>query len=221
MNDEPEALPLSDGDCLGVSIEGPLMILTINRPSARNAMTLEVAQRIEAALAELDERVDLQIGVITGAGQTFCAGMDLKDFAKGLRPSTPQGGFAGFVERPPRKPMIAAVEGYAVAGELAMTGDFLNAQRGYVRRYAAASVGAVASWPRGGTGAAASSSSARGKSPHLYSPLLMHAKALSHSLRSVVRNGLAPRPVRRTIFVEPSARRVSVGGISNERCSNR
>lgn len=97
------------------------LVITINRPSARNAVDLEVAERIESALAELDRRDDLVVGIITGAGGTFSAGMDLKAFVQGVRPATPQGGFAGFVENPPQKPLIAAVEGYALAGGFEIT----------------------------------------------------------------------------------------------------
>lgn len=116
-------------DPLQISTEGPILVLTINRPAARNAITLEVAEKIEACMADLDSTSELQVAVITGAGESFCAGMDLKDFARGIRPSTPEGGFAGFVEKPPRKPIIAAVEGHALAGgfEITLACDLLVA----------------------------------------------------------------------------------------------
>src|SRR5882672_3114072 len=97
-------------------LDGPLLIITIDRPQARNAVNLAVAQGIAAALAELDGRAELRIGVITGAGGNFCAGMDLKAFASGERPWLSGSGFAGMTEAPPKKPLIAAVEGFALAG---------------------------------------------------------------------------------------------------------
>jgi enoyl-CoA hydratase len=113
-----------------------IQILTINRPEARNACTKAVAEALAAALDELEQRDDLRLAIITGAGGTFCAGMDLKGFLKGERPSLPGRGFAGLTEAPPRKPLIAAVEGYALAGgfEVVLASDLVvaanNAQFG-------------------------------------------------------------------------------------------
>ncbi|GAA2662686.1 crotonase/enoyl-CoA hydratase family protein [Streptomyces vastus] len=106
-----------------------IAVITINRPESRNAVTRAVAEAIGSALDELDERDDLAVGVITGAGGTFCAGMDLKAFLRGERPHVPGRGFAGLTETPPRKPLIAAVEGYAVAGgcEIALASDLVVA----------------------------------------------------------------------------------------------
>ena len=95
-----------------------VLVITINRPEARNAVNGEVARGIAAALDALDGRDDLNVGVITGAGGTFCAGMDLKAFLTGERPAVPGRGFGGLTEAPPAKPLIAAVEGYALAGGL-------------------------------------------------------------------------------------------------------
>lgn len=97
-------------------VEGPLLIVTINRPQARNAVNMAVAQGIAEAMTRLDTSTELRVGVITGAGGNFCAGMDLKAFANGERPWTDGSGFAGMTELPPRKPLIAAVEGFALAG---------------------------------------------------------------------------------------------------------
>ncbi|QUX28615.1 crotonase/enoyl-CoA hydratase family protein [Nocardiopsis akebiae] len=96
--------------------EDGVAVITINRPQARNAVNAAVAARVAEALDDLDARKDLTVGVITGAGGTFCAGMDLKAFMRGEVPLVEGRGFGGFAERPPRKPLIAAVEGYALAG---------------------------------------------------------------------------------------------------------
>jgi enoyl-CoA hydratase len=93
-----------------------VLVITINRPEVRNAINLAAATGIAEALDELDARDDLVAGVITGAGTAFCTGMDLTAFLAGERPSVPVRGFAGIVEKPADKPLIAAVEGYAVAG---------------------------------------------------------------------------------------------------------
>ncbi|MGK5532039.1 crotonase/enoyl-CoA hydratase family protein [Streptomyces sp. URMC 129] len=108
-----------------------IMVITINRPRAKNAVTRAVAERIATALDELDHRADLLVGVITGAGGTFCAGMDLKGFLRGERPSIEGRGFAGVTEAPPKKPLIAAVEGYALAGgcEIVLACDLVVAAR--------------------------------------------------------------------------------------------
>lgn len=110
---------------------GGVALITINRPEARNAVDLEVAQAIAAAVDELDGRDDLIVGILTGAGGNFCAGMDLKAFARGERPAVRGRGFAGLTEQPPRKPLIAAVEGYALAGgcELALSADLIVAAK--------------------------------------------------------------------------------------------
>lgn len=114
-----------------VRIQDGVIVITIDRPSARNAITLAVSQGIAEALDELDERDDLAVGVLTGAGTTFCAGMDLKAFLRGERPSLPGRGLGGMTITAPRKPVIAAVEGYALAGgcELALACDLITAGR--------------------------------------------------------------------------------------------
>ena len=106
-----------------------VLIITINRPEARNAVNRAVAEGIAAAMEQLDSDVSLNAGIITGAGGTFCSGMDLKAFLKGELPSIKGKGFAGFIEAPPKKPLIGAVEGYALAGgmEIAIACDLLVA----------------------------------------------------------------------------------------------
>ena len=116
---------------LRVEQRGRVLVLTMDRPQARNAMSMAMAHQIAEALELLDSRDDLSVGVITGAGGTFCAGMDLKGFARGERPVVEGRGFAGLVKQPPRKPLIAAVEGYALAGgfEIVLSCDLVVASR--------------------------------------------------------------------------------------------
>ena len=97
-------------------VDNGILIITINRPEAKNAMTKAASEGIAAALDQLDADDSLRVGILTGAGGTFCSGMDLKGFLRGESPSVPGRGFGGLTERGPAKPLIAAVEGYALAG---------------------------------------------------------------------------------------------------------
>ncbi|MDM0072658.1 crotonase/enoyl-CoA hydratase family protein [Variovorax sp. J31P207] len=112
-----------------VQEQGDILLLTLNRPQARNAATLRIAQAMAAAIDEFEARSDLCVAVVTGAGGNFCSGMDLKGFLRGEKPRVEGRGFAGITERPPVKPIIAAVEGYALAGgfELALACDLIVA----------------------------------------------------------------------------------------------
>ena len=112
-----------------VEVRDGVQVITINRPEARNALNGRVARGIAAALDELDETAELRVGVLTGAGGTFCAGMDLKAFLDGDVPLVEGRGLGGLTEAPPRKPLVAAVEGYAVAGgfELLLACDLVVA----------------------------------------------------------------------------------------------
>ena len=93
-----------------------VLVVTINRPEAKNAVNAAVAAGVAAALDELDANDELRVGVLTGAGGTFCAGMDLKAFLQGESPIVEGRGLAGVTQQQPRKPLIAAVEGWALAG---------------------------------------------------------------------------------------------------------
>jgi len=110
-------------------VDGPVAVVTIDRPAARNAINEAVARAMAAALDDLDARTEIRVIVLTGAGGTFCAGMDLKGFLTGENPAAGGRGFGGIVERPPAKPVIAAVEGYALAGgfEIALACDLIVA----------------------------------------------------------------------------------------------
>lgn len=139
-----------------VDVRDNIQIMTLSNPEARNAATLEMAEAMAAALDELDRNPALQVGIVTGTGGTFCAGMDLKGFLQGKRPSIAGRGFCGLTQKPPQKPLIAAVEGYALAGgcEMALACDLIVASRSArfglpeVKRGLAAAAGGLLRLPR-------------------------------------------------------------------------
>src|SRR6478735_10414356 len=117
-------------------LDGHVAVITINRPDARNAVSTAVAQGIESAIDQLESDDDAWVGVLTGAktdkGYIFCAGADLKQMSTdpaGM--STKKGGFAGFVQRERSKPVIAAVDGPALAGgtEIVLAADLVVASK--------------------------------------------------------------------------------------------
>jgi enoyl-CoA hydratase len=109
-------------------VRGRVLLITLNRPDARNAVDTALAQALLAATEQLDEDKGLTAGVLTGAGRGFCSGMDLKAFAQSGFPR----GFEVLLKREGEKPLIGAIEGFALAGglEIALTCDLLVAARG-------------------------------------------------------------------------------------------
>jgi enoyl-CoA hydratase len=147
VNDEPAVLTeRRDG----------VLLVTLNRPDARNAVNAALAEGVAAALDELDADDELSVGVLTGAGKGFSSGMDLKAFVAGESPYAADRGFAGITQRAAEKPLIAAIEGFAVAGgfEVALSCDLIVAARGArlgipeVKRSLVAAGGALLRLPR-------------------------------------------------------------------------
>lgn len=146
---------MSEAEVL-TEVDGNVLIVTINRPDAKNAMNKAAAEGISAAMDRLDAEADLRCAILTGAGGTFCSGMDLKGFLRGERPSIEGRGFGGLTEWTPAKPIIAAVDGYALAGglELAISCDLIVANAGSkfgipeAKRGLAAAAGGLIKLPR-------------------------------------------------------------------------
>ncbi|HLJ07287.1 MAG TPA: crotonase/enoyl-CoA hydratase family protein [Acidimicrobiia bacterium] len=139
-----------------VEIDGGLITITINRPEMRNAVDRDVSYGVCAAVDELDHRADLRVGILTGAGGTFCSGMDLGAFLRGEVTRVKGRGILGIALTPPQKPLIAAVEGYALAGgfEAVLACDLVVAARDAqfglpeARRGLAAAAGGLIRLPR-------------------------------------------------------------------------
>lgn len=135
---------------------GNVLLITLNRPEVRNAVNAALAAGVAGALEELDAEDSLSVGVLTGAGGFFSAGMDLGAFVKGESAWFEDRGFAGITQRASRKPLIAAIEGFALAGgmEIALSCDLIVAARGAkmgvpeVKRSLVAAGGALLRMPR-------------------------------------------------------------------------
>lgn len=139
-------------------VRGNVAVISINRPEARNAVNGAVAKGLEEAIDRLESDDSLWVGVLTGKGPVFCAGADLKAINSGQAADlqTEKGGFAGFVARDRSKPVIAAVDGPALAGgcEICLACDMIVASRESrfgvpeVKRSLAAAAGALFRLPK-------------------------------------------------------------------------
>ncbi|KAA9160497.1 crotonase/enoyl-CoA hydratase family protein [Amycolatopsis acidicola] len=138
-------------------VTGGVAVITLDRPKVRNAVDRPAAEALARALDQVDERDDVSVGVLAGAGRFFSAGMDLKAFsATGERPVDERRGGFGIVGRPPEKPLIAAVEGPALGGgfEIALACDLIVAGQSAtfglpeVKRGLVAAAGGVLRLPR-------------------------------------------------------------------------
>lgn len=162
MTDTPDTLTsnadASEKPVVRYEQEGHVVVLTIDRPEARNAVSPAVAQQMEASLDRFEADPDAWVAIITGEGPAFCAGADLKEIAAGNGQglSTPKGGFAGLVIRERTKPLIAAVTGHALAGgcEILLACDMAIVAEGVkigvpeVKRSLVAAAGALWRLPR-------------------------------------------------------------------------
>ena len=124
----PEDSPAGSTDAVLTERRGRVLLITLNRPDAMNAINGDLSRRVVAAVAELDDDPTLTAGVLTGNGRGFCSGMDLKAFAAG----EDIGPMLEFIKNGSKKPLIGALEGFALAGglELALTCDLLVAAKG-------------------------------------------------------------------------------------------
>ena len=122
---------MSDTQEVIIDIENGVMTITMNRPEAKNAMNKSMAEGMSAAFDQFEADSDIRVAILTGNGGTFCSGMDLKGFLKGESPSVKDRGFGGLSHYVPAKPLIAATEGYALAGgfELVLSCDMVVASR--------------------------------------------------------------------------------------------
>ncbi len=116
----PDVAPQQDqGDVVTIERLGAVALITLNRPTALNAVNSQLSTELGNAMEELSIDRRLAVGVITGSGRAFCAGADLKEVAAGhsvFAAEHPEWGFAGLVQHFIDKPLIAAVNGFALGG---------------------------------------------------------------------------------------------------------
>lgn len=134
--------PQLDDTAVLTERRGPLLIITLNRPEQRNSINSSVSLGLRTAISLLDSDPHLVLGILTGAGDGFCAGLDLKALAKEGIPK----GLTGFLRKGSTKPLIAAIEGFAMAGglEIALTCDLIVASREAILGVPEAKVGLIA-----------------------------------------------------------------------------
>lgn len=122
-----ETIAVSEEQAILIERRNRVMIITLNRPEAMNAINGALSNGLWNAIKELDADNSLTAGVITGSGRAFCAGMDLKAFARG----EDIGPLGEFVRTGAKKPLIGAINGFALAGgcEIALTCDLLVASK--------------------------------------------------------------------------------------------
>jgi enoyl-CoA hydratase len=151
-----EQAAVSTAEAVITERRGSVLLITLNRPEVRNAVNAALAAGVAGALEDLDGNDELSVGVLTGAGGFFSAGMDLGAFVKGESAWFGDRGFAGLTQRASSKPLIAAIEGFALAGgmEIALACDLIVAARGAkmgipeVKRSLVAAGGALLRMPR-------------------------------------------------------------------------
>ena len=135
-------------DVVRLDIDGPIAIVTLNRPEQRNAIDGELTDALRAAIERVEAEPAVRVGILTGAGPVFCAGMDLRAYTAGEGPRIlhGEGGFAGFVRFPRAKPLVAAVNGPAIAGgfELVLACDLAIAAESTRFAFPEASLGIMA-----------------------------------------------------------------------------
>ena len=157
MSARRDSRPTPTGGAVRFEVTDGVALITLNRPAVRNAVDRATAEALAVALDELDERDDVSVGVLTGSGTIFSAGMDLKAYsATGERPIDERRGAFGITKRPPVKPIIAAVEGPALGGgfEIALACDLIVAGESAtfglpeVKRGLVAAAGGVLRLPR-------------------------------------------------------------------------